>query len=144
MNKIQSFCGEYEFLSNFYNSIVTYKGLTYQNSEAAYQAQKCMSEEERKQFTSMNPSKAKRTGRKVNLRHDWEDVKVNEMRNIVFAKFSQNTELAEKLIQTGDAYLEEGNTWGDRTWGTVNGNGQNLLGKILMETRDKLKRNLEE
>lgn len=116
MDKIQSFCGEYEFLSNFYNAIVTYKGLTYQNSEAAYQAQKCISEEDRKQFTSMNPSKAKRTGRRVSLRHDWEDVKVNEMRSIVFAKFSQNHELAKKLIQTGDAYLEEGNTWGDRTW----------------------------
>lgn len=135
---IQTFRGEYEFLSNFYNAPVIYKGLTYQNSEAAFQAQKCTSEEEKKQFTAMNPSEAKRTGRRIKLRPDWEDVKVDEMRNIVRAKFSQNPELAEKLIQTGDAYLEEGNTWGDRTWGTVNGSGQNLLGKILMETRDKL------
>ena len=88
----------------------------------------------------MNPSEAKRTGRKVKLRPDWEDVKINEMRNIVRAKFSQNPELAEKLIQTGDAHLEEGNTWGDRTWGTVNGSGQNLLGKILMEIRETLKK----
>lgn len=140
MNEIKSFRRKYEFLSNFYNAPVIYKGLTYQNSEAAFQAQKCTSEEEKKQFTAMNPSEAKRAGRRVKLRPDWEDIKVDEMRNIVRAKFSQNPELAEKLIQTGDAHLEEGNTWGDRTWGTVNGSGQNLLGKILMETRETLKR----
>ena len=138
MNEIKSFRGKYKYLSNFYEAPVTYNGLTYQNSEAAFQAQKCTSEEEKKPFTAMNPSEAKRAGRRVKLRSDWEDVKVDEMRNIVRAKFSQNPELAEKLIQTGNVYLEEGNTWGDRTWGTVNGSGQNLLGKILMETRDKL------
>ena len=138
MNEIKSFRGEYEFLSNFYEVPVTYNGLTYQNSEAAFQAQKCTTEEEKKQFTAMNPSEAKRAGRRVKLRPDWEDVKVDEMRKIVQAKFTQNPELAEKLIQTGDTHLEEGNTWGDRTWGTVNDSGQNLLGKILMEVRDKL------
>lgn len=138
MDKINSFKNEYYFLSNFYSIPVTYNGLTYQNSEAAFQAQKCLTDEEKVRFTTMNPSEAKRAGRRVSLRPDWEEIKVNEMSNIVYAKFTQNSELKQKLIQTGDAYLEEGNTWGDRIWGTVNGNGKNLLGKILMETRDKL------
>ena len=43
------------------------------------------------------------------------------------------------MIETGDEYLEEGNTWGDRIWGTVNGKGQNNLGKILMRVREELR-----
>ena len=61
------------------------------------------------------------------------------MKDIVLAKFTQNQFLKEKLLATGDAYLIEGNTWGDRVWGQVNGVGQNRLGKILMEVRDMLK-----
>lgn len=86
-------------------------------------------------FTKMNPSEAKHAGRRVTLRKDWEDVKIDIMCDIVEAKFRQNPDLAKKLLTTGDMYLEEGNTWGDRTWGTVNGQGANNLGRILMEIR---------
>lgn len=51
----------------------------------------------------------------------------------------QHYDLAQKLIATGNAYLEEGNQWGDKFWGTVNGNGENMLGKILMKERDILR-----
>ena len=61
------------------------------------------------------------------------------MEEIVRAKFTQNIELADKLLATGDAYLEEGNTWGDRIWGTVNGSGANRLGFILMQVRAEIK-----
>ena len=61
------------------------------------------------------------------------------MREIVEAKFEQNPQLREMLLATGDAYLEEGNTWGDRTWGTVNGVGANNLGRILMDVREGLR-----
>lgn len=140
---INSFKGEYSFLSNFYESLVTYDGLTYQNSEAAFQAQKCQSLHERIPFTRMNPSEAKKAGRKVILRKDWEQVKINIMAQIVKAKFEQNEELAVKLLNTGDAYLEEGNDWGDRIWGTVNGQGSNYLGYILMAVRDHLNQKIE-
>ncbi len=139
MDKINSFRGEHYYLSNFFSVPVTYNGLTYLNNEAAFQAQKCVSKDDRKLFTIMNPSEAKKAGRRVKLRPDWEQVKVDVMRGVVEAKFSQNRDLAEKLVQTGDALLEEGNTWGDRIWGTVNGVGQNLLGNILMDTRAMLK-----
>ena len=46
--------------------------------------------------------------------------------------------LKEKLLETEDEYLEEGNTWGDKVWGTVNGVGANNLGRILMEVREIL------
>lgn len=142
--KIDSFRNEYFFLSNFYEVPVTYEGLTYQNNEAAFQAQKCADPKEREAFTRMNPSEAKRAGRRVQLRKDWEDIKISVMADIVMAKFSQNRKLAEKLLATGDACLEEGNDWGDRIWGTVNGQGANCLGRILMDTRENLKQKVIE
>lgn len=139
MNKIDSFRGSYYFLSNFFEISVTYDGITYQNNEAAFQAQKCLNYEDRKQFSHLNPIEAKHLGRRVSLRPDWERVKMQEMTNIVHEKFEQNKDLGQKLLDTDSAYLEEGNNWGDRIWGTVNGNGQNLLGQILMEEREKIK-----
>lgn len=138
MDMINSFRNEYFFLSNFYEAPVIYDGITYQNNEAAFQAQKCAEKSDRHQFAALNPSQAKHLGRRVALRKDWEQIKVSVMREIVKAKFEQNPSLAEKLIATGDAHLEEGNTWGDRIWGTVNGVGANHLGRILMEIRDEL------
>ena len=135
---IRQFRGDFFFLSNFYNCPVAYKQLTYTNNEAAFQAQKCVSDTERIQFTKLSPSEAKRLGRRVSLRKDWEDVKVSIMEEVVRAKFTQNAELADKLLATGDAHLEEGNTWGDRVWGTVNGIGANQLGIILMKIRDEI------
>ena len=67
-----------------------------------------------KKFSSrkLNPSEAKKLGRRVNLRKDWEAVKVKIMEEIVRAKFTQNPDLAEKLLATGDAYLEGGQHMG--------------------------------
>lgn len=136
---IRQFRGDFFFLSNFYNCPVTYEQLTYTNNEAAFQAQKCVNDAERIQFMKLSPSEAKRLGRRVSLRRDWEDVKVSIMEEVVRAKFTQNAELADKLLATGDAHLEEGNTWGDRVWGTVNGIGANQLGIILMKIRDEIR-----
>ena len=139
MKKIDSFKDDYFFLSNFYEVPVEYDGLKYGSSEAAFQAQKCEFPSKRKEFQNLHPSKSKALGRKVTLREDWDEVKNRVMLEIVRNKFKQNPELKEKLIATGDAYLEEGNWWGDRTWGVCNGVGENRLGKILMKVRDELK-----
>ena len=136
---INSFKNDYFFLSNFYSAPVTYNGITYKNNEAAFQAQKCLDADIKNKFADLNPSQAKRLGRCVDLREDWEEVKFTIMQEIVNSKFDQNPELAEKLLQTGIEYLEEGNNWGDKIWGTVKGEGQNNLGKILMNTRDRIK-----
>lgn len=143
MNKINSFRDEYYFLSNFYECPVTYNGLTYKNNEAAFQAQKCITMNERFKFINLNASEAKKLGRRVVLRKDWEDIKIKVMTAIVKAKFEQNEDLQKKLLATEDAYLEEGNTWGDRIWGTVNGVGANNLGRILMNVRKELQLELD-
>ena len=141
MDRITSFKDAHRFLSNFYQSPVTFGGLTYPNAEAAFQAQKCMTEEEKLSFTEMRPAKSKKAGRQVQLRPDWEEVKVGIMEGIVRAKFTQNEDLKWRLIGTGDAYLEEGNTWHDTCWGVdaKTGEGLNHLGRILMKVRDELR-----
>ena len=112
---INSFHNEYFFLSNFYEVPVKYRGITYRSSEAAFQAQKCKNPRDKIAFTKLNPSEAKHKGRSIQLEISWERVKVSIMKEIVQAKFEQNKDIAQKLIATGDAFLEEGNDWGDRT-----------------------------
>lgn len=136
MTCIDSFVGNYRFLSNFYQCSVEYDGITYDNSEAAFQAQKCKDPDDRERFVGLNPSQAKRLGRKIQLRDDWELVKDSIMYEVVLAKFKQHYDLRTKLLNTGFATLVEGNDWGDRYWGKVNNVGENRLGEILMRVRE--------
>ena len=140
-NSITDFREEYFFLSNFFPTAVTYDGLTYGSSEAAFQAQKCQTQEEKIPFTEYGPGKSKGAGRRVALRPDWEKVKAGLMEEIVRAKFTQNQELGWRLLGTGEKILIEGNHWGDTFWGvdTRTGQGENHLGKILMKVREELK-----
>ena len=141
MNEINSFRGEYAFLSNFYSAPVTYKGITYLNNEAAFQAQKVSSDSPFKDmFPKLNPSEAKKLGRRVTLIRDWEKVKDQFMYEICTLKFIQNEDLKERLLATGDAKLIEGNDWGDTYWGVCRMIGQNKLGEILMRVREELRR----
>ncbi|MEG1926605.1 MAG: NADAR family protein [Ruthenibacterium sp.] len=146
MNPITEFRGSFFFLSNFYHAPLEYGGLTYQNSEAAFQATKYFGDgsfedtiEVRKRFCNLSPSDAKKLGRKMRLRDDWEDIKDLAMHEICVHKFTQNPELGQKLLDTGDAELVEGNEWGDQVWGVCDGVGENRLGKILMRVRAELK-----
>ena len=141
--RIDYFREEYEFLSNFYPVCVKYDGVLYYNAEAAYQAQKCANADDKKQFDKLRSSEAKRLGGKVELRHDWDQVKLPLMEEIVRAKFTQNPYLAEFLVKTGDKELIEGNRWGDVYWGVHirTGEGENHLGKILMKLRAEFAEN---
>lgn len=137
---ISSFRDEYFFLSNFYPVEIKLDGIVYPNAESAFQAQKTLDVEERRKFSMLkNPVQAKRLGRKVKLRDDWEKVKLDIMTEIVSQKFLQHPHLIEMLLQTGDEELVEGNKWGDRFWGVCKGKGENHLGKILMKIRDAYK-----
>lgn len=140
---INKFTGSYYFLSNFYMAPVTYEGVTYTNNEAAFQAQKCADPADRPAFANLDPSVAKKKGRHVKLREDWETIKRQVMFDVLTAKFTQNPVLRLRLQATGNAHLEEGNDWGDRIWGTVDGEGENWLGKLLMQVRTDLHREKE-
>lgn len=133
--EVKGFEGDYHFLSNFFNVGVYFDGCWYPSSENAYQAAKTLDERERKRFRNITPSQSKKEGRKLEIRADWDKVKIEVMSIIVFDKFYRNKELRQKLLETEDKYLEETNHWGDKFWGVCDGVGQNELGKILMKIR---------
>lgn len=139
MGRIDSFRGKYYFLSNFYSAKVEFAGQEFDNNEAAFQAMKCSDPGQRFDFIGLDPSKAKKKGKLVQLRKDWEDVKEDYMYEIVKAKFTQNENLKKQLLATGNDILVEGNTWNDTYWGICRGRGQNKLGKILMRVRTELR-----
>ena len=129
-----TFRGEYWFLSNMYPCRIFF-GEVYQCAEAAFQAMKCVDPNERLAFCSMDGKTAKRFGRQVKLRSDWDQIKDNVMLEVLKAKFLQNPELLKKLKRT-TGIIKEDNTWGDTYWGVCNGKGANKLGELLMIIRD--------
>lgn len=134
---IDSFREEYRFLSNFYPANFVWQGFFWPTVEHAYQAAKTLALEERIQILGLStPGQAKSMGRRITMRDDWDHIKVNIMREIVTEKFNQNSHLMYLLEETKPHNLIEGNTWGDIFWGQCNGQGENHLGRILMEIRD--------
>ena len=141
---IAMFDGKYAFLSNFEQSPFTVVGVTFPTVEHWFQAFKTLDPQEfRNIVAAETPGKAKRMGRHATLRPDWEEVKVDVMREGLRKKFAI-PEFRVKLLATGDEELIEGNTWHDRTWGRCvcdkcGGQGQNLLGQLLMELRTEIR-----
>ena len=126
------FRGKYAFLSNFYEAPITIEGRRFRCVEAAFQAAKCP--QRAKEFENLSGSEAKRLGRKVALRSDWEESKLDIMYQLLAAKFAQHPELAEKLKATSGPIIED-NTWGDTYWGRCNSRGQNHLGQLLEQLK---------
>ena len=139
---ITQFQGEYRWLSNFWACSIQYKGKVYPSVEHFYVAMKTLDEFDRETIRlTESAGKVKRLGKTLTLRNDWEDVKVQVMWYALREKFGKNNpELAAKLISTGDIYIQEGNTWGDKFWGVdlKSGRGENNLGKLLMKRRGQL------
>ena len=137
---IESFHGEFRFLSNFWPAAVTYDGIKYPTVEHAFQAAKTLDFAQRWAISKLNaPGQAKRVGRRVSIRPDWEQVKNAVMLELTILKFVNHRELREKLLSTGTKELIEGNTWGDEYWGVCEGKGWNHLGRILMSVRHQLR-----
>lgn len=140
--RIESFSGEHRFLSNFYKlpQPIEWEGLFYPSTEHAFQAAKTLDPIQRSRIQAAStPGEAKRLGRSVTLRHGWDDMRVFVMDSLLWLKFSHPI-LRRWLLETGDAELVEGNTWGDTFWGVCKGRGQNHLGKGLMRIRDAIRR----
>lgn len=139
---IDSFKGEYAFLSNFYHlsTPIIYMAEVYPTVEHAYQAAKSPTAEGRKAIRlASSPGMAKKFGRVIPVRKDWEEVKLFIMKSLLDQKFRSDISLLEKLLATGDAELIEGNWWGDEFWGVCRDKGLNHLGKLLMEVRKELR-----
>jgi len=138
VTQVTRFIGSYRFLSNFWLSAVKGPGgLVYPTVEHAYQASKSADPQDWAAIKNCgSPGDAKRLGKRVALRPDHDQLAV--MRSLLEQKFTPGTLLANRLLETGDAILVEGNVWGDRYWGQYCGEGQNHLGRLLMDIRSQL------
>ena len=138
-NTIDKFEGEYRFLSNFWLSPVKFDGVEYPSVEHAYQAAKTLNPQIRQNIQSQpTPNMAKKIGKNVELREDWESIKEVVMLDLLRQKF-RDQDLVQLLLDTGDKELIEGNWWMDFYWGVCNGIGKNRLGILLMQVRDEIR-----
>lgn len=141
---IQEFKDKYAWLSNMspFEQPLIWEGISYRTNEHFYVAMKTTDANIRKEISLINsPGKVKRFGRTLEIREDWEDIKLKVMLSGLRWKFSKyNPILREKLIATGEEYLQEGNNWGDSFWGydMIEEWGHNHLGKLLMQVRSEI------
>ena len=136
---IKRFSGKYEFLSNFHYAPVEYEGTTYESVEVAFVAAKTLSLPKRQAISLLNAREAKRMSRTIELRPNWDIIKVPIMYNLLRQKFSKDP-LKNLLKITSDAPIVEGNYWHDNFWGSCtcskcNNSGRNVLGILLMKIR---------
>ena len=143
---INSFTGEDEIYSNFYPVVVYLEGVGFPTIEHAYQAAKSKEFFFRKLIAAIPAHRAglaKRRGRNIRLRSDWEEVKISIMHDLLCQKFTKEP-FKSKLLSTGDAKLIEGNYWHDNIWGNCNcakcknTEGQNWLGRLIMDVRSQI------
>lgn len=144
--KVKQFNGEYRWLSNFWNKnvLIVHEGITFTSNENFYQAMKTKDVDKRIQISKMSEADAKAEGKWIEKSHmfrdNWNDIKVKVMAYGLKQKFS-NPILKQKLLDTEDMVIEEGNTWNDTFWGIdlKTGEGENNLGILLMKLRNELK-----
>lgn len=132
------------YLSNWYPASIFLKGKIWPSSEHYYQAQKLVgtpNEEICRRLESPRLTFEYTRRPEIAVRPDWEDEKLNVMHDAVMAKFTQNPELKEKLLATGDLDIVE-NSPVDSFWGVgADGKGKNMLGRIIMQVRAQLREN---
>jgi ribA/ribD-fused uncharacterized protein len=140
IEEIDKFDGRYGFLSNFYPARITYMGMHGATLEHVYQASKATSPMARATILACETAgQAKRKGARVKLRDDWtEETRIVIMLDLLRLKFAIPG-LRKQLLDTGSAWLVEGNTWGDEFWGVCRGRGKNILGLLLMQVRAEIK-----
>lgn len=133
---------EWGEFSNFAHYPISLDGKSWPTNEHYFQAMKFEgTEHEHEIRNAKRPNDAARMGRQRSrpLRKDWESVKDDIMRKAVWAKFATHDDLKALLLGTGDEELIE-NAPGDYYWGCgQDGSGKNMLGRILMETRERLR-----
>jgi ribA/ribD-fused uncharacterized protein len=148
--RISGFFGQYRFLSNFWPAPVEWRGVEFPSVEVAYQAAKCADQKQMEDFVTLTASEAKKKGKSVIIRPNWDTERVKVMWHLVMQKFSKHPDLRNKLIGTGKRYLAEANAWKDKFWGVYYHfnqttrvwdcyGGVNQLGTILMEVRDLIR-----
>lgn len=131
---------DYGWLSNFERSSQRIDSVTYPTNEHYYQAQKAADPRIRKWIMAApTPHCAMIAGRGLRPKEivkGWDGLKkVGIMYRGLKAKFSQNSVLRVRLIDTGEATLHEDSPT-DKFWGIK---GEDKLGQLLGLVREKMK-----
>ena len=137
-----------KWIENWFSNFVPndkpfkHQGIRYLTVENFYQAMKTLDVEERKLIASVTPSRAKYLGRKLKqegrLRSDWYSINLSVMEAALRVKFAKGTSWHTKLMESGTEEIVEWNNWGDTFFGkTLEGKGENHLGKLLMRLRSE-------
>jgi hypothetical protein len=144
-NDTQVFFYEQEFyvLSNFSSFRLFWKGHDFPTSEHAYHWEKFSNNPNCQSYIleSRSAHDALKWAQYWSnlVRPDWNDIKVDVMRDILRAKVQQHEYVRKKLLETGDREIIE-NSWRDNFWGWGPGrDGLNMLGKLWMEVRSEIK-----
>lgn len=129
-------------LSRLQKINITRDGVTYPSLENFFQAMKTEDELIRKKIAAMNPLEAKKYGKLIPIRPNWEDVKDKVMKWGLRRKLASSYYL-RILCDTGNEELIDWNYWHDNEWGhcycnNCIGKGENKMGKMLMELRNEL------
>lgn len=138
---INRFRGKYIFLSNFYPCEIKWKGVIYPSVENAFQSEKSQNKKFKELCSTCSPSQAKKLGKTVTIdKKIWDTKKVNVMKELLKIKFLI-PELKNKLLQTENQELVEGNMHYDAFWGIYlpTNCGKNVLGNLLMEIRNEIR-----
>lgn len=145
VQSINRFVKQYECLSNFYPVNITYENIDYPSVEHAFVAAKTSDIPTRQYIAKIkHAGAAKKVGRSIGLRKDWDSIRVNIMRYLLYLKFKAGSELAIKLMDTYPLLIKEGNYWHDNFWGDCGCSkctdiiGLNTLGMLIMKRRDML------
>ena len=147
LDSAKAFEGDYAFLSNFYFCVIKFDGKDWPTSEHLFQALKTRDKDQQEKIRNcITPGQAKKLGRIVDLREDWDSIKDNVMRLVLRMKFNQNPFLKTKLLETGNEILIEKNYWHDNYWGvcccdkcSLKKLRQNILGFLLMSLREEFR-----
>lgn len=147
-----AFAGEWAYLSNMYRCPVYYMDLDFTSSEQAYQFSKAdfhgCAKKAVKILHLEDPFDIKKVGNSIIDSQDWLDNRDTIIEEIIREKFVQNPTIRERLQLTGDKEIYEatlGPHWGinaglrSKTTRTCTGNGENAIGKILMNIRSEFR-----
>lgn len=138
LDMIDDFSGKWECLSNFYMSEFVVNNIRYSSVVHAMQSSKTTDEFYSTTIRNAStPWEAKRLGRIIQIREDWDFIRPSLLKQFVTAKFTDNPLLRGVLLSTGSEELVYKNRSGDTFEGVYKGMGQNRLGICLMQLRDE-------
>ena len=146
------FNGQFTFLSNFATAPLKVNGMVFATVEHAYQAFKATNEDDRLLVQGQQTAGgAKKAGNAIEMNDTFLERRIEIMTKLLKAKFSLTAHptYANRLLETGTAYLVEGNNWHDNFWGDCICReckdiiGENNLGLLLMKRRTQLKKEMK-